>query len=115
MSVPRVPEPLGRPVPYIIPTYQGESLNLPGTKSIFRVLASAKESDGQISLFRMDGVLGDPVVFHHHNEAHDIFMCTRGHLKVWAGNEARLLGPGDFCSVPPVSVMRLYSLTKPWN
>lgn len=115
MSVPRVPEPLGRPVPYIIPTHQGESLNLPGTKSIFRVLASAKESDGQISLFRMDGVLGDPVVFHHHNEAHDIFMCTRGHLKVWAGNEARLLGPGDFCSVPPVSVMRLYSLTKPWN
>jgi hypothetical protein len=28
-------------------------------------------------------------------------MCTRGHIKVWAGNRCKILGPGDFCYVPP--------------
>ncbi|GES58480.1 RmlC-like cupin [Aspergillus terreus] len=114
MSVPRVSVPPNKVTPYLIPAYAGEKLNLPGSKSTIRVLASAEETEGTISVFHMDGVLGDPVGFHHHNEAHDIFMCTKGYMKVWAGDQARLLGPGDFCSVPKGIVHRP-QLVGPWN
>lgn len=100
-SMPRVQQPLGKPSPYIIPAYEGETITIPGTKSTVRILASAKETDGLISVFGMDGAVADPPGFHYHNLAHDVFMCTRGHLKVWAGDRCKILGPGDFCYVPP--------------
>lgn len=103
MSIPRVSEPLGCSAPYVIPAYEGEGLQIPGSKSTIRILASARESDDLISVFHMDGVVADAPGFHYHNEAHDIFMCTKGQMKVWAGDQCRILGPGDFCSVPPVS------------
>lgn len=105
MTLLRVVEPPGKVTPYVVPAYQGEALTIPGTKSTVRVLASAKESRNSISVFHFDGVLGDPIGFHHHNEAHDIFMCTRGYIKIWVGDQCRLLGPGDFCSVPPVTIL----------
>lgn len=74
---------------------------IPGTKSTVRILASAKETEGLISVFGMDGAVADAPGFHYHNLAHDVFMCTRGHLKVWAGDRCKILGPGDFCYVPP--------------
>lgn len=107
-TIPRVSQPPKEAKPYLIPAFAGEKLNLPGSKSTIRILASAQETENTISVFHMDGVVGDPVGFHHHNEAHDIFMCTKGFIKVWAGDKARLLAPGDFCSVPPVC-------TVPWN
>lgn len=100
-SIPRVQQPLGKPSPYIIPAYEGETITIPGTKSTVRILASAKETDGLISVFGMDGAVADPPGFHYHNLAHDVFMCTKGHLKVWAGDRCKILGPGDFCYVPP--------------
>jgi mannose-6-phosphate isomerase-like protein (cupin superfamily) len=103
MSIPRVNEPLGRPAPYIVPPYCGESMSLPGTKSVVRILASAKETDELMSVFRLDGVAADPVGFHYHKFAHDIFLCIKGQVKVWFGDQCRLLLPGDFASVPPVS------------
>lgn len=102
--MPRVQQPLGTPSPYIIPAYEGETITIPGTKSTFRILASAKETEGLISVFGMDGVIADPPGFHYHNLAHDVFMCTRGHMKVWAGDRCKILGPGDFCYVPPLIV-----------
>ncbi|KAF2624268.1 RmlC-like cupin [Macroventuria anomochaeta] len=100
-SMPRVQQPLGTPSPYIIPAYEGETITIPGTKSTVRILASAKETEGLISVFGMDGAVADPPGFHYHNFAHDVFMCTKGHLKVWAGDRCKILGPGDFCYVPP--------------
>ena len=111
MSVPRVEEPLGHATPYIIPAYEGEALRIPGSKSTIRILASAKESDGLISVLHLDGVAGYEPGFHYHNKAHDIFMCVKGKIKVWAGDKCRLLGPGDFCSVPPVSPSRFYAIS----
>ena len=102
MSIPRVPQPLGKPAPYVVPVNEGESMTIPGSKATVRILASAKETDRLISVFRFDGVTGDPVGFHYHNYAHDIFMCTKGLQKVWAGDKCKILSPGDFCSVPPV-------------
>ncbi|KAH6619046.1 RmlC-like cupin domain-containing protein [Boeremia exigua] len=103
-GIPRVQQPLGKPSPYIIPAYEGETITIPGTKSTVRILASAKETEGLISVFGMDGAVADPPGFHYHNLAHDVFMCTKGHLKVWAGNDCKILGPGDFCYVPPTIV-----------
>lgn len=100
MSIPRVLEPLGKPSPYIIPAYEGESMAIPGTRGSIRMLASAKETDGLISVFGYDGVAGDAPGFHYHNEAHDVFMCTRGRMKVWAGDRCKILSPGDFAYVP---------------
>lgn len=103
MVLQQVTTPPGQVTPYVISAYDGETLQLPGTKSVIRILASAKETNGAFSVFRMDGVAGEPVGFHYHNEAHDIFMCARGQLEVWAGDKARLLNAGDFAYVPPVS------------
>ncbi|KAJ4982696.1 cupin domain-containing protein [Stagonosporopsis vannaccii] len=100
-GIPRVQQPLGRPSPYIIPAYEGETITIPGTKSTVRILASAKETEGLISVFGMDGAVADAPGFHYHDHAHDVFMCTKGHLKVWAGDKCKILGPGDFCYVPP--------------
>lgn len=100
-GIPRVQQPLGKPSPYIIPAYEGETITIPGTKSTFRILASAKETEGLISVFGMDGAIADAPGFHYHDHAHDVFMCTKGHLKVWAGDKCKILGPGDFCYVPP--------------
>lgn len=104
MSVPRLSEPLGKPEPYIVVPYGGESMSLPGTKSVVRVLASAEETQGLMSVFKLDGVAGDPVGFHYHNFAHDIFLCIKGEVKVWWKDQCRILRPGDFASVPPVRV-----------
>lgn len=52
-------------------------------------------------MFGYDGVTGDATGFHYHNEAHDVFMCTRGRIKFWAGNSCRILSPGDFAYVLP--------------
>lgn len=100
-GIPRVQQPLGKPAPYIIPAYEGETITIPGTKSTVRILASAKETEGLISVFGMDGAVADAPGFHYHDHAHDVFMCTKGHLKVWAGDKCKILGPGDFCYVPP--------------
>lgn len=113
-SIPRVLEPLGKPSPYIIPAYEGESIAIPGTRGSIRILASAKETDGLISVFGYDGVTGDAPGFHYHNEAHDVFLCTRGRMKLWAGNRCRILSPGDFAYVPP-KVVHQPQLVDPVN
>jgi mannose-6-phosphate isomerase-like protein (cupin superfamily) len=100
-NIPRTFLPIGAPTPYIIPAYEGEAITIPGTKSTFRILASAAETNGLMSVFGQDGTLADPPGFHYHNHAHDVFMCTKGRLKIWAGDRCRILYPGDFAYVPP--------------
>lgn len=100
-TIPHVREPLGRPSPYIVSAYEGETITIPGTKSTVRILASAKETEGLMSVFAMDGAIADAPGFHYHNEAHDVFLCTKGRMKLWFGDQCRILGPGDFAYVPP--------------
>lgn len=54
-----------------------------------------------MSVFGMDGALADAPGFHYHNLAHDVFMCTKGRLKIWAADKCKILHPGDFAYVPP--------------
>lgn len=114
-AIPHTLLPPGKPVPYIIPAYEGEAITIPGTKSTFRILASAGETDGLISVFGMDGAVADPPGFHYHNHAHDVFMCTKGRLKIWAGDKCKVLYPGDFAYVPPGIVHQPQVLDKGVN
>jgi mannose-6-phosphate isomerase-like protein (cupin superfamily) len=100
-KLPRVSLPTGAPTPYFLPSHTGEHLTIPGTKAVFRILCSAAETNNTMSVFGQDGVLADPPGFHYHNHAHDVFMCTKGRLKIWAGDKCRILYPGDFAYVPP--------------
>lgn len=88
---------------YIIPQLEGERVTIPGSKGTFRILASSKQTDGKISVFQSGAVLSDAPGFHYHKEAHDVFLVTKGYLKLWNGEKCRIMGPGDFAYIPPVS------------
>src|SRR4051812_19138819 len=103
MTIPRVSRPPSTGGSYIIPQYDGEIISIPGSKSVFRILTSKLQSDNTYSVFSSGGALADAPGFHHHDEAHDIFMVTKGYLKLWNGDQCRILGLGDFASIPPVN------------
>jgi mannose-6-phosphate isomerase-like protein (cupin superfamily) len=103
MSISRQPEPPASQESYVIPQLEGERITIPGSKGVFRILASAKQTNNKIAVFTSGAVLSDAPGFHYHNEAHDVFLVTKGYLKLWNGDECRIMGTGDFAYVPPVS------------
>ncbi|KAB2571793.1 Cupin RmlC-type [Lasiodiplodia theobromae] len=66
-----------------------------------RLLVTGKETEMEFAVVSTGGSAGEPIGFHYHREAHDVFLCLKGNINVWANNTARTLGPGDFASVPP--------------
>ncbi|KAI1340737.1 RmlC-like cupin [Xylariaceae sp. FL0016] len=86
---------------YFISQLEGEQLTIPGSKGVFRILASAAQTAGKISVFQSGAVLSDAPGFHYHEQAHDVFLVTKGFLKLWNGDKCRIMGPGDFAYVPP--------------
>ncbi|KAI1848418.1 hypothetical protein JX265_008800 [Neoarthrinium moseri] len=89
---------------YIIDQLEGERITLPGSKGAFRILASSKQTNGGIAVFTSGAVLSDAPGFHWHQEAHDVFLVTKGFLKLWNGDKCRIMGPGDFAYVPPTII-----------
>lgn len=110
MSLQRTKKPLETGESYVISQYEGEKITIPGSKGVFRILASAKQGTGKISVFQSGAVISDAPGFHYHNEAHDVFLVKKGFCKVYAGDKCRILGPGDFAYVPPVSQVHRASL-----
>lgn len=104
MSVPVHTTPPDARTSYIIDQLEGERLTIPGSKGVFRILASSKQTNGGIAVFTSGAVLSDAPGFHWHNEAHDVFLVTKGYLKLWNGDKCRIMGPGDFAYVPPVRI-----------
>lgn len=88
---------------YIIDQLEGEHVTIPGSKGTFRILASSKQTNGGMAVFQSGAVLSDAPGFHWHAEAHDVFLVTKGFLKLWNGDKCRIMGPGDFAYIPPVS------------
>lgn len=103
MSILRQSEPPASQESYVIPQLEGERITIPGSKGVFRILASSKQTNNRIAVFTSGAVLSDAPGFHYHNEAHDVFLVTKGYLKLWNGDQCRIMGPGDFAYVPPVS------------
>lgn len=60
-----------------------------------------------MAVFQSGAVLSDAPGFHYHNHAHDVFLVTKGYLKLWNGDKCRIMGPGDFAYVPPVCFVRI--------
>ncbi|SCO78492.1 probable dioxygenase [Fusarium oxysporum] len=101
MSIPVHNTPPDSRTSYILPQLAGEKITFPGWKGVFRILASAKQTNGGLAVLAGGSVLSDPPGFHWHEEAHDVFLVIKGFLKVWCGDQCRILGPGDFAYVPP--------------
>jgi mannose-6-phosphate isomerase-like protein (cupin superfamily) len=102
MTVPILSTPPESGISYIIDQLEGERITIPGSKGTFRILASSKQTDGGIAVFTSGSVIADAPGFHYHDEAHDVFLVTKGFMKLWNGDQCRILGPGDFAYVPPV-------------
>ena len=94
--------PPGKPSqPYVLQSLCGEIIYIPCSRSATRLLVTGKESDNAFAVVGSGGALSPPIGFHYHNNAHDVFLCIKGNVNVWAGDQARTLSSGDFASVPP--------------
>jgi quercetin dioxygenase-like cupin family protein len=94
--------PPGVAKPYVISSQDGEIIYIPLSKSATRLLVTGKETDNAFAIVGSSGSQGDPIGFHYHRESHDVFLCLKGNVNVWAGEKCRTMGAGDFASVPPV-------------
>lgn len=88
---------------YKLESFGGEVLYIPCSKSAMRLLVTGKETENAFAVVGTGGSLNDPIGFHFHREAHDVFLCLKGSMNVWANKASRTMLPGDFASVPPVS------------
>lgn len=102
MPLPFSNQPPPERIPYAVPQLEGERITIPGSKGVFRILTSAKQTGGLMAVFSSGAVLSDAPGFHYHNHAHDVFLVTKGYLKLWNGDQCRIMAPGDFAYVPPV-------------
>lgn len=90
--------------PYILEALCGEVIYIPLSKSATRLLITGKESENAFAIVGTGGSQGDPIGFHYHRETHDVFLCLKGSVNVWANDQCRTLGPGDLASVPPNTI-----------
>jgi quercetin 2,3-dioxygenase len=93
----------GGPTPYFLARGEGEKAIV--IDSLFTVLLSADETDGQFGVFVNDCPQGDAIPPHKHGTHHEIFYVIRGGVTVFLDDEdgrrqVRELGPGDFGYVP---------------
>ncbi|KAF2484881.1 RmlC-like cupin domain-containing protein [Neohortaea acidophila] len=94
--------PPGRPdEAYVLQSLCGELIYIPCSKSIMRLAVTGKETNDSFCVVGTGGAQSDPIGFHYHRQAHDVFLCIKGNINVWANDQCRTLGPGDFASVPP--------------
>ena len=59
--------------PYIISSQDGEIIYIPLSKSATRLLVTGAETDNAFAIVGSGGSQGDPIGFHYHRAAHDIF------------------------------------------
>jgi quercetin dioxygenase-like cupin family protein len=98
-AAPPVRELPGKPVPYYLADGDGRASLLLG--QVGRTLAGEEETHSRLSAMSALGPAGRPIPMHYHEREHDYFFCVRGRIQVWAGDESRVLMPGDVASVPP--------------
>lgn len=101
--------------PYVISSQDGEIIYIPLSKSATRLLVTGKETQDAFAVVGSAGSQGDPIGFHYHREAHDVFLCLKGAINIWAGEKCRTMSPGDFASVPPVSCAISHHYSQLWS
>lgn len=69
---------------------------------VIRTLAGTDQTAGGFGAVIAECPLDrGPIPMHWHEREHDTWFVTRGRLQVWAGDQSRVLAPGDFAYVPP--------------
>jgi len=96
--------------PFLVESDEGEIWTIAGTNSSIQFLLD--ESSAPIAILRSRGNPGDPVAPHFHKQAIDTWLVVQGKLKVWGGEEGRVLSAGDFAFVPP-GVIHSYQVIEP--
>jgi len=91
-------------IPYVTPFLSGEIIFIPCSNSATRLVVTGKETNNAFAIVGSGGTAGMPIGFHFHKEAHDIFLCLKGSVNVWAEKKCRTMSPGDFASVPPGTI-----------
>jgi len=104
MALPPLTTPPAAAEPYLISQLEGEKITIPGSKGVFRIMASAAQTQNKIAVFSSGAVLSDAPGFHYHEHAHDVFLVTKGYLKLWNGDKCRLMTAGDFAYIPPTVI-----------
>ncbi|KAH7336451.1 RmlC-like cupin domain-containing protein [Rhexocercosporidium sp. MPI-PUGE-AT-0058] len=107
----RLTTPPSTTTPYTLPSYSGELWTIPTSNSVMRLLVTGKETANTFAVVSTGGTYDKPIGFHYHREAHDVFLCLKGTMNVWADDQARVLGEGDFASVPPNTIHQ-YQITS---
>lgn len=88
----------------MLPSLSGEVIYIPCSLSATRLLVTGKETNNAFAVVGSGGTHSAPIGFHFHRETHDVFLCLKGAVNVWAGDQARTMTPGDFASVPPNTI-----------
>jgi quercetin dioxygenase-like cupin family protein len=99
---------------YTLPSLSGEIIYIPCSLSATRLLVTGKETSNAFAVVGSGGTHSPPIGFHFHKHTHDVFLCLKGTVNVWAGDKARTMTPGDFASAPP-GVIHQYQITGPYS
>lgn len=89
----------GTAVPYVQDAGSGRAHLLLG--QVGRTLVGAEESEGRMSVMTCTGPQGRAIPMHFHEAELEVFLGTHGRVQVYAGDESRVLAPGDLAVVPP--------------
>jgi len=88
----------GEPVPYVQEAGSGRAHLLLG--QVGRTLVGAEETGGAMSVMTCTGPAGRPIPLHFHEAELEVFLCTHGRVQLYAGDQSRVLVPGDLGVVP---------------
>lgn len=90
----------GNPRPYVVRAGRGLRHLVGG--EVVHTLAGGRETSGGFGVMICDAPWSTrPIPMHYHEREYDTWLCTRGKLRVWAGDQSRILRPGDFGYVKP--------------
>ena len=93
----------GTPAPFFLSEGEGEKSIVFDT--LFTILLSGDETEGQYGAFTNIGPKGDRIPAHNHPDAHEIFFIMDGAVTLWMDDredyhEKRTLETGGFAFVP---------------
>lgn len=93
----------GSPKPYYLDKGEGEKSVVFDT--LFTILLTGDETDGQYDVFTTEGNAGDIIPAHLHPRTHEIFFVIDGAVHIWMDDEQgfkedRVLQSGAFGYVP---------------
>ncbi|KAI1694094.1 hypothetical protein Ddc_22352 [Ditylenchus destructor] len=95
MTIPVVNTPPESRTPYVSLNWRAKSSTCQvGTASSASSPLQSRQMAASLS-WLVVAIMSDPPGFHWHETAHDIFMVTKGYVKLWVGDKCRILAPGD--------------------